>query len=286
MSKPDTAKTPPSAVIIPFGKHKGSTVAELLMKDPSYADWVAAQGWVADRFAELHAAIITRGAGVDDTPEHNALQARFLDSHFGAALVSVCGLGGSRRSAAEGYNWKLKERLDRVKSKIAYIRDQIEWLETPRAAENPLISQAYYKRLDEEHQSRLRRNRCEVDSLGAEEAKLQSEWDNLSLENYGLHTTAIFERRGVDVELTTRRGGCRLHQIGLELKPTLGDDYPTVMRQMRRLEVSICVVGHWTGRGTSEPQVRAMFKANGCRLVFLQEIEEELRRRQEANDDD
>src|SRR5579863_4808679 len=79
----------PSAIILPFGKHKGKTVAELLAIDPQYADWVVAQGWVAQRFAELHAAILSRGAGADDTPEHNALQARFLDPLFRVATLSV-----------------------------------------------------------------------------------------------------------------------------------------------------------------------------------------------------
>jgi len=53
----------PSAIVIPFGKHKGAIVAELLEKDPAYAEWIIAQGWVAERFAVLHAAILSRGAG-------------------------------------------------------------------------------------------------------------------------------------------------------------------------------------------------------------------------------
>lgn len=49
-----------SAIVVPFGKHKGRTVAELLTHDPSYAEWITNQGWVAERFAELHAAIPCR----------------------------------------------------------------------------------------------------------------------------------------------------------------------------------------------------------------------------------
>jgi hypothetical protein len=41
----------PSAIVLPFGKHKGSTVAELLVRDPAYAEWIVGQGWVAERFA-------------------------------------------------------------------------------------------------------------------------------------------------------------------------------------------------------------------------------------------
>jgi uncharacterized protein (DUF3820 family) len=82
-------KTEPSAIVLPFGKHKGKTVAELLVADEEYANWIAAQGWVAERFAELHAAILSRGAGIDDSPEHNALQARFLEPEFRLALLRI-----------------------------------------------------------------------------------------------------------------------------------------------------------------------------------------------------
>ena len=72
----EQARKDPSAIVLPFGKYRGKTVAELLATDPSYAEWVSAQSWVAERFAELHSAIVTRGAGGgDETPEHNALQA-------------------------------------------------------------------------------------------------------------------------------------------------------------------------------------------------------------------
>lgn len=77
----------PEALVLPFGKHKGKTVAELLEVDREYAQWLAAQGWLAERFAELHAALAARGSASDETPEHNALQARFLDEVFRVAAV-------------------------------------------------------------------------------------------------------------------------------------------------------------------------------------------------------
>jgi hypothetical protein len=38
------APSDPGALILPFGKHKGATVAEMLAKGPAYADWVVAGG--------------------------------------------------------------------------------------------------------------------------------------------------------------------------------------------------------------------------------------------------
>jgi hypothetical protein len=46
---PSAKATDPSAVVIPFGKHKGRTVAELLATDPQYTGWLLGQAWVAER---------------------------------------------------------------------------------------------------------------------------------------------------------------------------------------------------------------------------------------------
>jgi hypothetical protein len=106
------------ALILPFGKHKGATVAELLAKDPSYADWVVAQGWVAQRFAELHAAILSRGTGSDDTPEHNALQGRFLDPVFREAclrLVARKALNDTQKSHATDLAYEVERAQEELK---------------------------------------------------------------------------------------------------------------------------------------------------------------------------
>ena len=105
----------PSAIIIPFGKHKGATVAELLAKDPAYADWITAQGWVAERFAELHAAILSRGAGTDDTPEHNAIQVRFLDPVFRAAFLTTVADRWLPNAKREAEKWHLEKMVDALK---------------------------------------------------------------------------------------------------------------------------------------------------------------------------
>ena len=81
---------------------------------PSDADWVAAQSWVAERFAELHAAILTKGAGYpDDTPEHNAIQARFLDEAFRLALLRVTSTDKIIAARTECLNYETYKLLGR-----------------------------------------------------------------------------------------------------------------------------------------------------------------------------
>lgn len=205
-----------NAIVLPFGKHKGSTVAELLVRDPAYAEWIVNQGWVAERFAELHAAILSRGASSDDSPEHNAIQVRFLDETFRLACVL----------SDERFLSVAKEMIRRNSSSAL----------------------------------------CDGKIL----------------------TTVKFEQRGVDVSITVGFGDeypayfdettctMRIYPMNVEIKPTLGDDFPSVMRQMARLRCSTLVIGDYTGRAVSVPQLRQMFGANGHTLLFVRDIEAEF----------
>lgn len=234
----------PSAIVVPFGKHKGATVAELLATDAEYANWILAQGWVAERFAELHAAIATRGAGTDDTPEHNALQARFLDEDFRNALLSLITQVDRIIADASG------RMLDQA-------RYEIELFNEPRYG---------WEKITE---ARALHAAEVVRRVNAKEVRLTS-------------SVVAFERAGIDVIIsatgTLGDGFPPVYETSVELKPTMGDDYPTVLRQMARLKCKTIVVGSYTGRGVSEPQLRQIFEASGFRLVFVQEIEEAMRR--------
>ena len=131
-----------SALVFSFGKYKGRTLAELLATDPGYLQWIAAQGWFADRFAQLHAAVVSRGAAPDDTPEHNALQARFLDPNFKKALlISLYGLKYLTEEIEEqkGFNIKygcgeelkkVKDRLEGAHREVKRLNDHLIWIQT------------------------------------------------------------------------------------------------------------------------------------------------------------
>ena len=124
----------------------------------------------------------------------------------------------------------------------------------------------------------------------AEEAALRSQLALLEerrarwpFKEWALKTAVRFEQEGIDVRLdagflkSPGPAEIGIAVLAVEIKPTIGDDYPTVMRQMRRLGAKILLVGTYTGRGVSEPQMRAMFEASAIKVVFVQEIEERMR---------
>lgn len=260
-----------AALVVPFGKHKGKTVAELLAQDKQYVDWLMSQGWMAERFAQLHAAIISRGAAPDDTPEHNALQARFLDAGFCAACLHR--IAPHSLSGVKGRTLKeVRDERARIEKAAAQARRYCEEdLDMP------------FNRSDEWKEKK----RQELSQRIALHEQTVVDLERVT--NHArcyLQANAVYEQQGVDVVIywTYEVGdqddedqwfgnSSQQHRCFIELKPSLGDDFPSVMRQMERLGCTACIVGEYTGRGVAFEQVRQMFASNNFTLVFVDEID-------------
>lgn len=68
--------------VILFGKHKGKSITEVMGTDPQYIDWLTKQDWFKERnpalFQTINTVIVHHSDGPEETPAHNALQALFL----------------------------------------------------------------------------------------------------------------------------------------------------------------------------------------------------------------
>jgi hypothetical protein len=196
--------------LVPFGKYRGQPV-ETLAADPEYTDWLAAQPWFRERHPNVYAVIVNHFKPPEDTPEHNALQARFLNEDFCLATAIVLGLDVVLANGARSI---LTEELD-------------------------------------------------------------------------IKTSAHFEVQGWDVllelevtNLTSKAG--RSHTLCVELKPTLGDDYPAVLRQMkgnyprRVANTAALMIGNFTAKGATFEQVCTIFRNEDIKVVLWSEVEELL----------
>jgi len=67
--------------IVPFGKYKGQPI-EALAQDVAYLDWLTAQDWFRSRYQNLYTIIINNFQAPSETPEHNLMQAKFLDEDY------------------------------------------------------------------------------------------------------------------------------------------------------------------------------------------------------------
>jgi hypothetical protein len=79
-----------SGELVPFGKHKGQPV-EVLLADPGYSEWLLAQPWFRERYVTLYQTIVNYGGEPQESPEHNQMQASFLDDNRCLALARLLG---------------------------------------------------------------------------------------------------------------------------------------------------------------------------------------------------
>lgn len=89
-----------TAEVVPFGKYKGQPV-EVLAADHDYCEWLTAQPWFKARYLNVYNTVINYGAEPQDSPEHNQMQARFLDDDWCLALADVLFQGEDSRYDGE-----------------------------------------------------------------------------------------------------------------------------------------------------------------------------------------
>ena len=61
--------------------------------------------------------------------------------------------------------------------------------------------------------------------------------------------------------------------LRVEIKPSVGDDYPAVLRQMRVNQSNVLLVDNYTGVGATREQFIKTFAAANIAVVFLEAVE-------------
>jgi hypothetical protein len=61
---------------------------EALAQNREYCEWLSQQDWVRTRYPAIHTLIINHFGRPEETLEHNALQALFVDEDFRLALCA------------------------------------------------------------------------------------------------------------------------------------------------------------------------------------------------------
>ena len=182
--------------VVPFGKYKGQPV-EAMAADRGYVDWLLAQSWFKDKHQNIYTLIINNFAEPSETPEHNALQALFLDDVFVKKVLAVHHTGVIYETV-----WDRDARLPSARLRVA------------------------------------------------------------------------FEIMGADVYADVERT-----EFFIEVKPSVGDDYPVVLRQIRNISGKgrrILFLEHYNGVGATKSQFVELFNRSGVKVVFRDEAERHL----------
>lgn len=227
--------------VIPFGKYRGRDITEVA-EDTQYFKWLSQQPWFSAQHNELYQLVINNFAEPDETPEHNALQARFLNNDFCIAFYACfCGL----YSAADIIECMAELETDRgvdVRLVAAEGRNfEINWIGFDR--EN------FIENLDEKSRFTWRQKlRSTVGDAGFEHKKKP--------------------------------------RIDIEIKTILGDDYPAVLRKLKRNQISsfgksalhnqALLIDEFKSSAITQDVLKEIFKREHIKVIFLSDVEESI----------
>ncbi len=239
--------TPPQKNnIISFGKYKGQP-AEVLQADPSYCAWLQGQSWFTERYPQINTLIINNFTPAEDTPIHNALQARFLDESLSAALCDTL-----LRITNEPYRDGLKE---------LYLRKYANCIEKQKSKKNEQMSCW---------------NTASESCFCAKASKKESE---IIIED------TEFEESGWDVRVNAKVINGDPEKLSdlpikvfIEIKPGIGDDYPSVLRQIKgniagSKSIYALVYNEFTAIGVTLEQVRRIFRQSNIYMISFAELD-------------
>jgi len=206
----------------PFGKYQGQPV-DRVMADHSYLEWVLNQPWFAEDYARLHRLIVNFGNEAQDSPEHNAFQIRFLEEEMRLAVARRLGfeeldgkLCGKQKAIARRIG---RELGCRVHEKEAPLRvSAVKFEESGWDVAFDILPASYVAFLD------AKDGQSYVELLESwNKPKLAELNRNRLKANHGTLDVAVYEPNKA-----------RRPRVLVELKPDLGDDYPSVLRQIQR----------------------------------------------------
>lgn len=233
--------------IVPFGKYKGQPL-EVMATDRNYVEWLTAQPWFRERFQPLYTVIVNQFQEPSETPEHNALQVLFLEPRYRLAFIETASPGASRRHL-EWLGRKREQKISEARTKLDFERKCLASSEEMDA----ILP-------DQPRWVVARIQLAERDLEQAEVAAAPTLPD----------VSVTFERGGVDVSITG------LGEFAIEIKPSVADDYPAVLRQMRANGSKYLFLERYDGRGATEAQFVATFESAGIKVVFRRDVEAAL----------
>lgn len=247
--------------IVPFGKYKGQPVT-VLAGDPNYCEWLRSQEGIRQKYPSIINLIVNNFSIPQDTPEHNALQARFVDDEdFLKKLISL--LLESSIKEAEWYHFCRTEFRCEKCNVLERCADMLP-LDQMQSFQNNYI----------------KNSKIEIDARCFE----QQGWDVVLTGRFlgkkTFSTEVPCEREYCDqTEFCSVFGNNFGFAYGLEIKPQIGDDYPAVIREITARNTArnlrsggydyvepVLLYKTFCGTGVTETQMRKMMSS--CAKVF------------------
>lgn len=206
----------------PFGKHRGKAV-DIVLSDHSYVEWLLHQPWFAEDYAAIYRLITGANSEADASPEHNEFQIRFLEEESRLAVAKVLDfhdLDGETVAKKKSIAKRVAKELGCVvhEREIGLSVSGARFEERGWDVAFEIHPASYVAWLDAEH--------------GKDYIELLESWGmaKLAAKNRQL----LKEHRGTLDVAVYQPNTSRSPRVTIELKPDLGNDYPSVLRQIQR----------------------------------------------------
>lgn len=296
--------------LVPFGKYQGRAVEEMMV-DTSYCEWLAAQPWFKDRYANIYNLIINYGGEPQDSPEHNELQGILLEEKFCKKLFFLVTDYNKvqneyyKSSMDNGKSWQEEEQknflvrdivLSTCEQKINISDLQFEncfdvtfayyiYNNIIYTYETLPIPESLFRR-----QFRLKNQNEDGNEIKADVIFQDLENPENWIMRYGQYDYHFNETRYRNAPLaweTKTQNFSNNHYVsfGIECKPTIGDDYPSILRELQnqiktwsrqygqKPKHVILLYNNFSTTNMPIEKVKKIFELSGIIMVSVQEIE-------------
>jgi hypothetical protein len=257
-------------LVMPIGKHKGKPVLEVMANDRQYVEWLLVQPWFIDKYKPTYNFITQAGPPSDMSPEHNALQVKFLDDDVCVRLAEKTNVLAIMKDQIIG---RAKPSRNKIREKLRAVRDERRstWREPDEKRKEIKSYQSSLVILRNRRSEELEQWRA-----------LNNVALDLTVTNKTMEVIADV-KFAIDMSLGKDPDNSRSAVFFIELKPTLGDDYPAVLRQMRdqqrrRFEgyyncrCHVLCYGEFNARGATLEQVKKIFAQANISVIRMDDI--------------
>lgn len=235
--------------LVPFGKYKGKPV-ERLLQDESYAKWLAGEDWFQEKFQNLYTLIVHNYHSEPvDTPEHNQMQVKFLNPIHAIKTAFIALKKNIFQFDSNHFQKTIPSFLADLKNNNVDVKEIIDQLEKLKG------------------EKLLKISKVEFETKG-----LDVKYDvSYGYSNLGVTETTY---RKASTVFDKFWGNSSNLKMKIELKPFIGDDFPTILRQMKTSGAQILVIREYNGTGASFDEFIQFFHSQGIKVVIEQEIEQ------------
>ncbi|MDD4991581.1 MAG: hypothetical protein PHR83_05030 [Paludibacter sp.] len=218
--------------LLPFGKYKGQPI-EILFSDKDYTKWLLEQSWFKEKHLNLYSVVINNFQEPTETPEHNSIQGYFLDDIFCVEFYKKVYPNELPVEDEKKYKTQINN-FNVIVTLGGNTKERIVW---NKNFELNGIDVSY--------------------NVVTKFSKIISATDTYDESSY--------------ISKIKHKGYIG-NTLKIEIKPTVSDDYPVVLRQMIALKANCLFLREYTGIGIDKNQFIQLFKQQNIKVLFENEV--------------